>query len=78
MVVCMILASAISPSCIVWTNGHNAGGVVCVPAVWMFEELFRQGPRERWAGFVLGVFPIIIVSSVLFGLSLAFFKRKKV
>lgn len=76
VLICALLACAITPSFVAWTNGHNDGGVIFVPAVLMLACIFAGESRGILMVVVLGLLPICIVSSVLFGIWSAVIKRR--
>jgi len=76
-VVCFVLACAIAPSLFPWTNGHNAGGVILIPAVLMFADMIQRGSEAVFGALILGALPLCIVSFVLLGIWSALIRRRK-
>ena len=74
LLACVILACAITPSYVDWSNGRGAGGIIIFPAVMAACAFAGQQQVILWV-IVLGLLPICIVSSVLLGIWSAFIRR---
>jgi hypothetical protein len=64
LLLCVVLASTVAPAFWGWSNGHNAGGVIILPAVFVIGwSIGHASDGAAWS--LMGAIPLCIVSVLL-------------